>query len=163
MLPFICLVSVSFSHCMTRLCFRLGTIGLFNAEKAQRSQRCWFYIQPTSLVSPTFEFNLHLTSAHVFFNSSPLRHPGALCALPAPCALKPSSYVLGDWKCPAYYSNDTLPHRAPLFFLLSLSLRPLLLPHIIFEDNWRLEDKNTGCGACRHCLLSPDLNKELWN
>lgn len=53
-----------------------------------------------------------------------------------------------------------LPHQVPLFSLLHLLPSASLL-HIIFEDNCRLEDKNPGCGGCRHFLLGPDLNKEL--
>lgn len=36
--------------------------------KHTEEQRCYFQIQHTSLVTTTFEFNLHLTSTHVFLS-----------------------------------------------------------------------------------------------
>ncbi len=122
-----------------------------------------FQIQPTSLVTTTFEFNLHLTSTLVFLTALYRGDQGHCVCFLAPRALKPSLLCSGRLKVSSVlFKWHAASPGASFLSLLSPSLRPPLL-HIIFEDNCRLEDKNPGCGACRHFLLGPDLNKELWN
>lgn len=129
-----------------------------------RGAWCCFQTQPTSLIIRTLEFNLHLTSTHVFLSALCRGNQEHCVCFLTPHALKPFSLMF--WEIESVQRIIQMTHclTGCLFSLSSISFPSCPPPpDIIFEDYCRLEDKNPGCGACRHFFLSPDLNKELWN